>query len=446
MFAVRWEGAAPPAPLRAALRRGGVEVGGSEPVARIVWSARGRSLPAAKDGELPWLWLCNERVPSDQARAAVLLGAYDVIATADPGFAARVAARLAELAVAEPPPAAAPGWIAVSEASRGVLRQLARAARTSMPVLLTGETGTGKDVCARLVHEWSERKHARFVAINCAAIPNELIEAELFGYVRGAFSGATRDYDGQIQAAAGGSVFLDEIDDTPATLQNKLLRVLEDRVVSRLGENEWREVDFRIIAATNRDLERLIAQGAFGADLYERLAIVSIALVPLRERLEDLPALALHMVERFYDEEPAAKARGPVQSVSAAALDAFRAYPWPGNVRELRNVVFEALVHKKSGDELLLADLPRRILRREANGASLVDRAALRRRIEEERMNLRDEIRSFERAALLAALEQSDWNATRAARLLGEVGRGAAADPGGTVRAMMRRLRVRRPR
>src|SRR5439155_155828 len=152
----------------------------------------------------------------------------------------------------------------------------------------------------------------------------------------GAYTGAAHEYAGQIAAAAGGTVFLDEIDDTPPALQVKLLRVLEDRVVSRLGENSWRQVDFRIIAATNRDLRALVEAGAFGADLYERLAIVTIALPPLRERLDDLPELAQRFVERFYAEEPEAGPR--VRGVRADARRALAAYPWPGNVRELRNV------------------------------------------------------------------------------------------------------------
>src|SRR6185436_16534770 len=170
--------------------------------------------------------------------------------------------------------------VTTSEISQRIVAQVARVAATSMAVLLTGETGTGKEVVARLIHAWSPRRNQALVPINCAAIPNELMEAELFGYARGAFSGAVQRYDGQLMAAAGGSVFLDEIDDTPLETQVKLLRVLEDRVVSRLGENVWHEVDFRLIAATNRDLVPLVEAGLFGADLYERLAIVRIHLVP----------------------------------------------------------------------------------------------------------------------------------------------------------------------
>jgi transcriptional regulator with GAF, ATPase, and Fis domain len=314
-----------------------------------------------------------------------------------------------------------------------------------MPVLLTGETGTGKELAARLVHDWSRRHTKLFVPINCAAIPNELIEAELFGYVRGAFSGAIRDYDGQLMAAEGGSVFLDEIDDTPPTLQAKLLRVLEDRVVSRLGQNDWHRVDFRIIAATNRDLSALIARGEFGQDLYERLAIMHVRLPPLRERTEDLAALTAHFIERFYAEEPPSNGGVRVRTVSERALAVLAAYPWPGNVRELRNTVYESLVRKLSGEQLLLSDLPRRILQRPSRARqddSLVNDATLAGRFDGGSMNLRRELENLERAALLEALRRSAGNPARAAQLLGEVGRGAARDPAGTVRAMMRRLGI----
>jgi transcriptional regulator with GAF, ATPase, and Fis domain len=349
-------------------------------------------------------------------------------------------------ALAEPPPATS-AFIAESQAARRALAEIAHAARTSMPVLLTGETGTGKEVAARLVHEWSARRSKRFVPINCAAIPNELLESELFGYARGAFSGAVQSYEGQLASAEGGTVLLDEVDDTPLHFQVKLLRVLEDRVISRLGENAWRKVDFRILAATNRDLGPLIARGAFGADLYERLAIVSIRLPPLRERREDVAALARHFAARFYDEEPAARDRHRVSQVTDEALAVLDAYPWPGNVRELRNVVFGALVRKRSGDALLVSDLPARLLRPPpaASGPAIGSPEALGDAIRAGGFNLRGTIEALERAALGEALDQAGGNAAAAAALLGEVGRGAARDPGATVRAMMRRLGVRRP-
>jgi transcriptional regulator with GAF, ATPase, and Fis domain len=396
--------------------------------------------PPSRAPAAPWLWVSPTPIDPADAAIAVLAGAYDV-AHADDELPLIVQRRLAELRVRAEPATEPAGFVAKSAAARRVLDELDRAARTSMAVLLTGETGTGKDLAARHIHARSGRK-GELVPINCAAVPNELIEGELFGYVRGAFSGAVADYDGLIRAATGGTVFLDEVDDTPKTLQIKLLRVLEDHVVSRLGENAWRQVDFRIVAATNRDLDELVRRGEFGADLYQRLAIVRIELPPLRDRVDDLPELAAHLIARFYREEPAAPHR--VARISGPALAALARYPWPGNVRELRNVLFHALVRKRTGDELLLSDLPTHVMRGRPAGspstsATPVDRDALARLLDEGRMNLRALRDDLERTALELALAKAGGSPTRAARLLGEVGRGTSSDPSGTVRAMMRR-------
>ena len=429
------------APLSAA-RRKALVAGGHRlvPAARADLRVHVGGRPPARPPHAPWVWCSPSPITATDAAAAVLAGAYDVV-TLDDQLAATLARRLGELVsrreVAAPPV----GYVARSPAARRMLADLDRAARTSMAVLLTGETGTGKDLAARHLHATSGRT-GELVPINCAAIPNELIEGELFGYVRGAFSGAVNDYDGQLRAAMHGTVFLDEVDDTPKTVQVKLLRVLEDHVVSRLGENDWREVDFRVVAATNRNLEDLVRRGEFGSDLFQRLAIVQIVLPPLRDRQEDLPELADHLIARFYREEPAAPHR--VTRLTAAALGALVRYPWPGNVRELRNVVFQALVNKRAGDELLLSDLPEHVVRgappgpRTAGGA-LIDRAAIERLLDDGRLNLRAARDELERTALELALARSAGSPARAARLLGEVGRGASSDPGGTVRAMLRR-------
>jgi len=378
-------------------------------------------------------------IEADAARSAVLSGAYAAISLTRPDAASQLVQRIRELLVPEVAVVAPDHIVADSDVSRGIIAQVARVAPTSMPVLLTGETGTGKEVVARLLHDWSPRRTKRFVPVNCAAIPNELMEAELFGYARGAFSGAVQRYDGQLMAAAGGTVFLDEIDDTPLEAQTKLLRVLEDRVVSRLGENVWHEVDFRIIAATNRDLRPLIQDGFFGADLYERLAILTIRLVPLRERLGDVGALARHFMLRFANEQR----RPAVTGIADDALAALVAYPWPGNIRELRNVIYETLAYKRAGLEILLSDLPRRILApaQVDESETTIYRDAVSRKIERGAMSLRDEVAALQRTAIEEALRRSRGNAAQAARLLGEVGRGVARDPGGTLRAMMRRLR-----
>jgi DNA-binding NtrC family response regulator len=398
---------------------------------------RRRSWP--KTPHAAWIWLTPREVPAAQRIDAVLAGAYDVISLQAPDAGETLAARLAELAESPPPPPAAPALVTESGASRQIVAQVAGVAPTSMSVLFTGETGTGKEVMARLLHAWSARQKKPFIPINCAAIPNELMEAELFGYARGAFSGAVQRYDGQLMAAEGGTVFLDEIDETPPETQVKLLRVLEDRVVNRLGENVWREVDFRLLAATNRDLRTLIDAGLFGADLYERLAIVTIHLMPLRERLEDLPHLAQQFMARFAREQN----RAAVTGIRRDALAALAAYPWPGNIRELRNVVYETLVYKRAGTEIIPSDLPRRILERGAAiaGDATVDRTAVARKIERGTMNLKEEVAALERLAIDEALKRAGGNAAQAARLLGQVGRGVSRDPGGTVRAMLRRLK-----
>lgn len=405
----------------------------------VVCSARPRLEGAPKSG--PWVWLCEQAVPVDMLRLAVEQGAVDVFHKGSRDWEARLLRRLEESLVEAPAPRVPATFIAHSAAAKALLAQLAQAARTSMPVLLTGETGTGKEVAARLIHEWSERRSHTFVPINCAAIPDELMEGELFGYAKGAFSGAVHGYDGLVSAAEGGTVLLDEIDDTPHALQSKLLRVLEDRVISRLGENAWRKVDFRILAATNRDLKQLIERGLFGEDLYERLATVQLHLPPLRERQEDVEPLVLHWLERYYAVEAPAPDHPRVRSATSEALEVLRAYPWPGNIRELRNAIYGALVAKRAGDELLLSDLPRRLWQRErANTSALVSAQEVERRVASGTMNLRAELERLERLALQAALRRAGGNASEAARLLGEVGRGRAKDPGGTVRTMMKRL------
>jgi DNA-binding NtrC family response regulator len=434
---VAWSGPAANPAVAAALAARGFRVSRQAAGAaiRVISTASTTRTPQAP-AEPKWIWLAAGRVPEARRLEAFLRGAYDVIDLRAATAAADLAARLDELVTPDPPIPAADTLATSSEVSKRVVAQIARVAATSMPVLLTGETGTGKEVVARLIHAWSPRSGKALVPINCAAIPNELMEAELFGYARGAFSGAVQRYDGQLMAAAGGSVFLDEIDDTPLETQVKLLRVLEDRVVSRLGENVWHEVDFRLIAATNRDLVPLVEAGLFGADLYERLAIVRIELPPLRERLEDLPELARHFMARFAQEEK----RPPLTSIRADALAALAAYPWPGNIRELRNVIYQTLVYKRAGTTILPSDLPKRILSHREKSGGLVDRASVARRIDRGSMNLRDEVIALERVALEEALARTGGNAARAARLLGAVGRGAARDPGGTVRAMKRRL------
>jgi DNA-binding NtrC family response regulator len=436
-----------PATQRTALAEIGMRIVTAERAAlRLVAAPR----PPAKPPKPPWLWCPPRAASMRDTMDAVMAGAYDVVPL-DDVCAATIKRRIEELAVRTITGVPPEGYIARSPSAQRMLDELDRVAPTSMAVLLTGETGTGKDLAARHLHARSGRA-GKLVPINCAAIPNDLIEGELFGYVRGAFSGAVADYDGLLRAASSGTVFLDEVDDTPKTLQIKLLRVLEDHVVGRLGESGQREVDFRVVAATNRDLGELVRRGEFGADLYQRLAIVRIELPPLRQRIDDIPELAAHLIARFYREETAAPHR--VARLTSAALAALQRYPWPGNVRELRNVMFQALVTKRAGDDLLLSDLPEHVVRGtpgdpepapegdpqgRAGQATAIDRAVLARMIDEGRMNLRAVRDELERTALELALARAGGSPARAARLLGEVGRGSSSDPGGTVRAMMRR-------
>jgi len=239
-----------------------------------------------------------------------------------------------------------------SPAMQQVFERVRVVAPAPSTVLIVGESGSGKELIANAIHEHSPRRTGRFVALNCGAIPGEILEAELFGHERGAFTGAHQRRIGKLEAASGGTLFLDEISELSADLQVKLLRVLEERTIVRVGGNDEIPVDFRLLAATNRDLEGEVAGGRFRRDLYYRLKVVTIALPPLRERAEDIPLLVAHFVERFNVE-----LGRQVKGVSQQLLAALRAQPWPGNVRELRNVV-ENMVLFCRGEELTLTDLP----------------------------------------------------------------------------------------
>jgi len=222
-----------------------------------------------------------------------------------------------------------------SEAFIEVMKQVGRVATTNLPVLLTGESGTGKEVVASALHQRSERSLKPFVAVNCGAIPAELIESELFGHVRGSFTGADRDRRGMWEEADGGTVFLDEITETGAAFQVKLLRALQEGEIRRVGSNRTQKLDVRVIAASNRDVEQEVKAGRFRQDLYYRLNAVSIMLPPLRDRKEDILPLAKHFAEHVYSLNPSVK-------FSSEALVLLERYPWPGNIRELENAVVRA--------------------------------------------------------------------------------------------------------
>ena len=233
-----------------------------------------------------------------------------------------------------------------------VMKQVGRVAATNLPVLLTGESGTGKELVAAALHQRSGRADKTFVAVNCGAIPAELIESELFGHTKGSFTGADRDRRGLWEEADGGTVFLDEITETTLSFQVKLLRVLQEREIRRVGSNQTRRVDVRVIAASNRDVEAEVRAGRFRNDLFYRLNAVSIALPPLRERCEDIPPLAQAFADRVYSLNPAVR-------FSPEAVILLERYPWPGNIRELENAVVRAAA--MCDGIIRVQDLPERI-------------------------------------------------------------------------------------
>lgn len=222
---------------------------------------------------------------------------------------------------------------------REVFRLVASLANTDVTVLVTGESGTGKELVARALHEHGKRRQGPFVPINCAAIPENLLESELFGYEKGAFTGASVSRAGKVESAHGGTLFLDEVESIPLAMQSKLLRVLEERTVERLGSNERIHVDMRVVAASNRDLAQCVAQGTMREDFYYRIAVVPLHLPPLRDRREDIPLL----VGEFLQRHPLAREKG-IDRISEEAMSALMEHDWPGNIRELWNVLERAIV------------------------------------------------------------------------------------------------------
>jgi len=247
---------------------------------------------------------------------------------------------------------AEPEIIGKSEAMREVIEVISRVSTTDANILLTGESGTGKEMVASVIHSRSYRNTKPFIPVDCAALPENLLESELFGYERGAFTGASTTKKGLIETAHEGTLFLDEIGEMSLTLQAKLLRTLQERVVRRLGSNRFIPVDIRIISATNRDLKRAVQEGSFRDDLYYRLNVIHINIPPLRERREDTPLLALHFLKRF-----ASLHRKETNSISAEAMSALEDYSWPGNVRELQNVIERAVIMSDK-KVIELKDLP----------------------------------------------------------------------------------------
>ncbi len=275
-----------------------------------------------------------------------------------------------------------------------VFKLLERIRNYEAPVLICGETGTGKDLVARIIHNESPRADGPFIAVNCGAIPETLLEDELFGHIRGAFTSAENDRAGLIESADGGTLFLDEVETMPPAMQVKLLRVLEDGQVRRIGSNTTKPVNIRLICATNRDLQQLLKTGAFRDDLYYRIAVIRIQLPPLRQRREDIPLLATEILNQLNAET------GCEKRLSSAAIKTLLTYDWKGNVRELRNTLYAALLASHS-NTIQPEDLP------------------IKSALKEPPKDLRQAKTELTKAAILDALSQTGGNRTKAAKLLG---------------------------
>ncbi|HKR00561.1 MAG TPA: sigma-54 dependent transcriptional regulator, partial [Pyrinomonadaceae bacterium] len=307
-----------------------------------------------------------------------------------------------------------PEIISVSDAMREALRLVERVAPSDASVLITGESGTGKELIAHAIHRLSNRADASFVDLNCAAFQESLLESELFGYEAGAFSGAKGRKLGLIELADGGTLFLDEITELPTQLQSKLLRAIETRTFYRVGGVRKVEVNVRIVAATNRNLDAVVSDGTFRADLLYRVNGFQIALTPLRERPEDIEPLAQHLLKQVGGAHP--------PELTAEALAALRAYGWPGNVRQLKNCLERAVLLSNDG-RITVSELPPEVARPaafSAPAASVGNSQAAPAAFNSPPASASPaSLRDVERQQILAALEQTDWHRGKAAEMLG---------------------------
>ncbi len=295
------------------------------------------------------------------------------------------------------------GIIGGSRRIREVFDLLQKLAGSQATVLITGESGTGKELAARAIHTGSSRNNKPFVAVNCGAIPESLIESELFGHTKGAFTGSVADRAGLFEQANGGSLFLDEIGELPLTMQTRLLRVIQEREVRRVGGTTSKKIDVRLIAATNRDLAQQVKEGSFREDLYYRINVLQVVMPPLRERVEDIPQLIQHLAEKHGSKNLV---------ISGDAMKALMAYDFPGNVRELENIVERALVLDQNC--ITMESLPHQMLgnARQLDLSSTVE-------FPDDGINLEDSLGQLEQQYLLRALEKAGGNKTLAAELLG---------------------------
>ena len=291
---------------------------------------------------------------------------------------------------------------------RDLFQMLQTVAGTTSTILITGETGTGKEVVARAIHHGSPRHAQRFLAINCSAIPETLLEAELFGHARGAFTGAVATRQGRLEQAHRGTLFLDEVGTMSMALQMKLLRVLQEREFERVGDTQTIKVDVRVIAATNADLSRMVAEGTFREDLFYRLNVIPVTLPPLRDRKEDIPLLAQHFLEQF-----SAELERPVLTVSQPALRCLMACAWPGNVRQLENAMERAVALSGGRTQVEVSDLPPDVRQASDDDARLHGLT-----LPEDGVSFEAFITTVEREVLRRALERTGGNKAAAAQML----------------------------
>jgi len=332
---------------------------------------------------------------SDEIRACEA-----VLAVSEPELAPRSASTF--------PPRSASEVVGQSQALLDVYRVIDRVSATHCTVLVTGESGTGKELVARAVHRSSPRGSGPFIAVNCGAIPENLLESELFGHARGAFTGAHANHKGYVASADGGTLFLDEIAELPLTLQVKLLRFLQTKEYTPVGDGRAHRSDVRIVAATNVDLESAVREGRMREDLYYRLNVIQVTLPPLRDRGGDVRLLAEHFLERARHN----LGRTDVTGFSDAAMRVLEQYSWPGNVRELENAVERALLLCR-GTSVEPRDLPTRIL-----GLPVEQRGPVTK-LAEGGIDLRDAVESYENQLIRQALDATRWNKNQAAKMLG---------------------------
>ena len=300
-----------------------------------------------------------------------------------------------------------PGFIGKSSEMLQIFSLIERVSRSDSTVIVYGESGTGKEMVAKAIHQSSSRKDKPFIAINCGAIPENLLESELFGHVKGAFTGATNPKAGKFELANGGTIFLDEIGDMSSDLQVKVLRVLEEREFERVGGSKTISVDIRVIAATHRDLQEEVQKGNFREDLFYRLEVIPINLPPLRKRKKDIPHLINYFMNILNE-----KTKRNVTQISDDALSTLKRYNWPGNVRELRNIM-ERLIVLANGNEIALDDIPPKIKNEELKPELVPDIE-----ISKEGICLNSAVSDFEKALIVKSLEKSNWVKNKAAKLL----------------------------